>query len=84
MSEKHLIDPTRPIPRRRERKKALIARVPRECAFQIDALAEFKGVSRDEIVENALLYAVSKLVRSLSEADQARISEMVSRKLEVL
>lgn len=69
---------------RRGRKKSLIARVPRECAFQIDALAEFKGVTKDEIVENALMYAIDKLVKSLSEEDQAAVNAMVKRKMEVL
>lgn len=69
---------------KRKRKAVVVARVPRECAFQIDALAEFKRVSKEEIIENALLYAVSKLIKSLSDEDQAAINEMVKRKMEVL
>lgn len=69
---------------KRGRKKPLMARVPRECAFQIDALAEFKGVAKDEIIENGLIYAIDKLLKSLSEGEQAVINEMVKRKMEVL
>lgn len=69
---------------KQRRKTALVIRVPRECSFKIDALAEFKRVSKNEIVENALLYAVDKLIKSLSIEDQVAVNEMVKRKMEVL
>lgn len=84
MNDRCLSLPARLALRKRERRAGLIVRLPREYVFKVDALAEFKGVTKDEIVENAMKYAISKLIQSLPDEDQARIAEMVKRKLEVL
>ena len=84
MKNKELVIAKRITISKQKRKTALVIRIPRECSFKIDALAEFKRVSKNEIAENALLYAVDKLIKSLSIEDQVTVNEMVKRKTEVL